>query len=255
MKYFFILFLLCYGLLSCQTRTKHIQQSEYYHKIAIGLINDCNHPRALSHLLKAVRLNPKDFLIRHTLGVIYYTMSEYDKAAMEFKQALRINPQLTEARVNLARIYIDQGKLKQALREIQKAEKDLTYSDYLKVVGLKGLAYYKQANYKEAKNWLTEAFSLPNGQNCFVYLNLGRAEMALKNLNRAEELFKKSLQICRREKPQCKEAAYEEYFSLAELYFKKRNKKRAKYYLKLFLKKRKKGPDVERARKLLKQLS
>ena len=253
MKYFFIFFLSC-CLFSCHTQKKQ-RQSEYYHKMAIGLINECNQPRALNHLLKAVELNPKDFLIRHTLGVVYYTMAEFDKAMTEFTQALRINPKLTEARVSLARIYMDKGNPEQALKEIRKAEKDLTYPDYLKLISLKALAHYKKRNYKGAKNWFEEALSFPKGKNCFVYLHLGKTEMALENLQKAESFFKKALQVCQKEQHLCKKANYEEYLSLAELYIKKEKKKKAKYYLKLFLKKRKKGPDVQKAKKLLKQLS
>ena len=254
MKGYFFIFLLSCCLFSCHTKKKQ-QQSEYHHKIAVGLINSCNQPRALSHLLKAVKLNPKDFLIRHTLGVVYYTMMEYDKAIMEFTQALRINSKLTEARVNLAHISIDKGSPDQALKEIQKAEKDLTYSDYLKLISLKGLAYYKKTNYKKAKNWFEEALSLPKGKNCFVYLNFGKVEMALGNLQNAEGFFKKAISVCQKEKPLCGQLNYKEYLSLAELYLKQKRKKKAKYYLKLFLKKRQKGLDVQKAEKLLKELS
>ena len=254
MRSLFVICFLSFSLLSCHTKKRH-QQSEYYHKIAIGLINECNPPRALSHLLKAVELNPKDFLIRHTLGVVYYTMAEYDKAIAQFTQALQINPQLTEARVSLARIYIDRDEPDKALKEIEKAQKDLTYSDYLKLISLKGLSYYKKTNYKKAKRSFEEALSLPKGENCFVYLNFGKVEMALGNLSKAKSFFKKALSVCSKEQPMCGEADYKEYLFLAELHIKQGKKKKAKYYLKLFLKKRDKGPEVKKAKKLLKQLS
>ena len=85
MKLFFLTLLIFCFLLSCSSNKKSIEQSESHHKIAVGLIKKCDKPRALSHLLKATQLNPKNFLIHHTLGVVYYSMGEYKKAFSAFK--------------------------------------------------------------------------------------------------------------------------------------------------------------------------
>lgn len=244
------------------SQQKNIKKSEYHHKIAIELIKkDCDKPRALSHLLKAVKLNPKDFLIRHTLAVTYYSMGQYNKTSTELKDILKQKSDFTEARVNLARVYIDLNQAGLSLNELKTAEKDLTYPHKLKVLFTKGLAYYETGKYKKAEKLLKEAFSTPAGKSCFSYLQLGKTELALGKLKDSEELLKKSLQICQKEEPVCDKRAYQERFSyeghfvLGQLYIKKGDKKRAIYHLNLFLQKVKKGSHVEKAKELLKKIS
>ena len=102
------------------------------------------------------------------------------------------------------------------------------------------MAYYKKGYYKSAKKWLEEALSFPKGKSCFVYLSLGKTELALRNFKRAKELLKKSVDVCKKEKALCSEPNYEGHLVLAQLYMKKGDKKRAKYHLNLFLQKVKK---------------
>ena len=206
-------------------------------------------------MLKAMKLNSGDFLIRHTLATVYYSMGRYDKALIEFKKILKKNPDFTEAHVNLARVYIDLDRADLALREIKIAEKDMTYTDYLKIISQKALAYYKKGRYLDSKRWLEEVLSLPRGKSCFTYVQFGKVELALGHFKRSEQLLKKALSVCKKEKSVCSEPAYEEHLALAQLYIKRGDKERAKYHLNLFLQKVKKGPEIKKAKQLLKKIS
>ncbi len=245
----------CFFLTACQNQEKNIRQASDHHKIALSLLSKCDKPRALVHLLKAKKLHPKDFLIRHSLGVIYYSMGQYHKALVELKKILKRQPKFTEARVNIARIYIDLNLPDQSLKEIRLAEQDITYTNYLKIINQKALAYYNKGDYAHSKKWLEEALSVSKGKNCFVYLHLGKTETALGNLKQAEQLLKTALSICGKEKPKCEPPEYEEQLALAQLYIKKGNKNRAKYHLNLFLLKSKKRQRIEKAKKLLEKIS
>jgi len=240
---------------SCRISQKNRNQSEDYHKIAVSLINKCDNPRALSHLLKAVKLNSKSFLIRYTLATVYYIMGHYNKALVELQNILKQKPDFTEARVTMARVHISLNQLDSALKELKKAEKDITYTAYLKIISHKGLAYYKKENYLASRKWLKEALSLPHGKNCFTYLNLGRVEMALQNLKKSEQYLNKALSVCANEKLICAQASYEEQLAFAKLYIKKKDKRRAKYHFNIFLKrspdkvKQELSKDIEQLRK------
>ena len=241
---------------SCLTSQKNIRRSEDHHRIAVGLISECDKPRALSHLLQAIKLNPRDFLIRHTLVAVYYSMGRYDKALMELQKILKTKSNFTEARIDLARIYLDKNQPDKSLKEIKIAEKDMTYTNYLKLVSQKAQAHYKKGNYQNAKKWMAEALSLPKGKNCFVYLHFGKIELVLGNFKKSEQLLKQALSTCAKEKPLCSKPTYEEHFVLARLYVKKGDKQRAKYHLNLFLQKAKGGTKLEKqARRLLKKIS
>lgn len=240
---FFVIF--CFS--SCMTQKKNIQVSDDHHKLAISLLQKCDSPRALSHLLRAVQFNPKDFIIRNTLAATYYSMKEYEKAILEYKNILKIKPNLTEARVSLARIYIELDQLDQAFKQIKQAEKDMTYTGRLKLLTYKALANYKKRKYIQAKKYFDEALSLPQGRTCFNYIHFGKTELALRSFTSAEKLLKKAVLQCQKEKPVCEEPQFDEYLALAQLYIKKKNKKRAEYYLNIFLKKTK---DKEKAQKV-----
>ena len=251
----FYLFFIFFLLSSCSTQKKNIQQSDNHHKIAIGLLKNCDNPRALSHLLKAIQLNPKDFIVRNTLAVTYYSMKEYQKSILEYKKLLKQKPDFTEAQVSLAQIYLDLNQPDQALQQIRTAEKDITYTGYLKLIIYKALANYKKKRYIQAKRGFEEALSLQKGKTCFNYIYYGRTEMALGNLDSALALLNKAVLQCKKEKPLCESPTYEELMDLGRIYIKKENKKKAKYYLKLFLKKTKEEKKIKEAKKLLKKIS
>ena len=118
-------------------------------------------------------------------------MKQYDKALTEFKKILKQKPDFTESRVNLARVYIDLNQADQSIKELKRAEKDLTYPHKLKLLFSKGLAYHEAGKYKLANKFLKEAFSTPVGKNCFAYLQLGKTELALGNLKSSEDFLKK----------------------------------------------------------------
>ena len=252
---FFYLFFICFLLSSCSTQKKDIQQSDNHHKIAIGLLKNCDRPRALSHLLRAIQLHPKDFIIRNSLAITYYSMKEYQKALLEYKKLLKQKPELTEARVSLARVYIDLNQPDKALQQIKIAEKDITYTDYLKLIIYKALANYQKKRYIQARKGFEEALSLRKGKTCFNYMYMGRTEIALGNLDSAEDFLNEAVLTCKKEKHLCESPKYEELLDLGRLHVKKRNKKKAKYYLKLFLKKAKEGKKIKEAKKLLKKIS
>ena len=254
MKFFCLLFVL-FCLSACLTQKKNVKKSDDHHKIAIGLLKSCDKPRALSHLLKAIQLNPKDFIIRNTLAAVYYSMKEYKKAIAEYKNILKIKPELTEAKVSLARIYIDLNQPDRALQLIESAEKDMTYNDALKLITYKALANYEKKKYIKAKKGLEEVLSLPRGKTCFYYIHLGKTELALGNKDSAESLLKKAVLQCKKEKPLCHAPQYSAHLFLGQLYIKKADKKRAKYHLRIFLKKSKDEKEIKKARQLLKKVS
>jgi len=55
-------------------------------------------------------------------GGKYFEQNELNKAMLEYKKALRINPELTEAHLSLAEIYIKKDMLDEAIEELLKAD-------------------------------------------------------------------------------------------------------------------------------------
>ncbi|MGI9549395.1 MAG: tetratricopeptide repeat protein [Bdellovibrionales bacterium] len=239
---------------SCQLNVKKKRLAENYHQISVSLIKKCDHNRALRHLLKGVKLDKNNFLIRYTLAVNYFTIKDYHLAIQELKKVLKQNSKVTEARVTLARSYLEIGNVEKALEQIKVAEKDQTYPYPLKVMALKGMAHFKQADFLQARREFKEVLSVPKSENCFSSLYLGRTEMEIKNYEESEKILKRAVQTCSNEEALCSPKNYNAHFFLAQLYLHQKLKKKAAYHLKIFLKQASsKNPYLLQAKKLLKQ--
>ena len=242
-------------LSSCQTGAKRARKGNNHHALAVSLISKCDNRRALKHLLKSVALQPKNFLARHTLASVYFFLGQYELAAKEFERILRIKPGFTEARVNLAKTYIERGKLEKALEEMKKARQDLTYASRWKITSQRGQAYFKKREFLKARQLFAETLTIPPAKDCFNTVYLGRALMALNRLEEAEETLIQAFPLCQNETPLCREKLHEEHFFLTHLYIKKRNRKKASYHLNIFLKRAAaENPYLSEAKSLLKTL-
>ncbi len=252
MKKILLCFLIGFATASCYLGEKRKNLSRNHHQIAVSLMKECDHPRALSHLLKGVKMDSQNFLIRYTLAVVYFVLKDYELTIKELKKVLKQNPKVTEARVTLSQSYLELGEVDKALKEIKKAEQDQTYSNPLKIIALKGRIYFKKREMFKARKEFKELLSIPKSKNCFATLYLGRTEMALKNFKESENLLKKARRICSNEKPVCEKKNYNAHFFLATLYLKKNQKKKARYHLKIFLKVADaSNPYISKARNLL----
>src|SRR5262249_5296439 len=69
---------------------------------------------------QAVALDPLRPDLRLGLGYVLYVAGRYDKARAELQKALDLNPQAARVHFFLSKILIAQGKLQQALVEIDK---------------------------------------------------------------------------------------------------------------------------------------
>ena len=256
MKVFIILL---FFLVSCQSQKK-IEKSDDHHKIAIGLLQKCDKKRALSHLIKAIDYDPKNFILRHTLAVNYYSLAQYNLAIKEFKKSLELEPKLTESFIGLSRSYIKLKKWKEASQSLQKAKKDITYTGQLKLIETVGFLEYEKGNYLNSQKKFEEVLSIPRGKSCFNYIKLGQSQMYLGSLKSAEKSLKQALVECKKiEKNPCAILDYEQYLAMAQLRIKQADIKSARYYIKLFLKKNKHNKrdktKIQQAQKLLKGLS
>ncbi len=86
-----------------------------------------NYQQALTNLLKAKDLDPNDSRIRTNLGMAYYFREQPDFAINELKEAISIDKKNTDAKMNLATIYMEKNKLKEAKKLYEEVLNDLTY--------------------------------------------------------------------------------------------------------------------------------
>jgi len=69
---------------------------------------------------KAVRLNPRYADLRYNLALLYGDQGRYREAISELKKAIRTNPNYLFARINLGVLYEEQKRWKEARREYEE---------------------------------------------------------------------------------------------------------------------------------------
>ena len=251
-----LLVLTAASLLSCQTVLQK-KQTDSYLSLAVSSIRNCNYRSAVGMLRKAADLSKRDPLIRHALASVYFLMKEHALAAREYRKALSLKRDFTEARVDLARVYIESGLLDKAFAELARAERDIAYQNYIKLVGNKALALFKKGDLKKAKQQFLEIrrLSEKSADRSFAFLYLGRIHLSEGGLSAAEDFFIKSLaERQKAPKPPCETPGFEEQYFLAETYSRQKRFARMRHQLKVFLNRTREGaPFRKEARALLKK--
>jgi tetratricopeptide (TPR) repeat protein len=114
--------------------------------------------RALADYDAALRINPDDDAILHNRGTLHRELKDYPGGVRDLERALRFDPGDASTMVQLGRVYAEQARHADAVR------------------------YYDPAIERRPKDglaWLLRGLS---------HLALGRADLALRDLKKAEEL-------------------------------------------------------------------
>jgi non-specific serine/threonine protein kinase len=151
-----------------------------------GLIQD--NERALSEYKTALELDPLSIVINSEYAWSMTRMKQYDQASKQFERAKEIDPNFCSINIYLGQFYRDQGKLEQAIAELQKPQV-LTCG---RTWGLSELGYtYATAGKKaEAEKILNEIMDeakrhyVSANYIAIIYLGLGDKNQTLFWLNK-----------------------------------------------------------------------
>jgi len=156
--------ILLFGLLmACSTKENLAQQklqAEASRNLGEAYLREGNYSAALRELTKAEALTPDDYFLQSDLGLTYLYKGETDKAIYHFKKSLAIKDNYGPARNNLGNAYMENKEWDKAIEQYETVISNLLYAT-------------------------------PQ----FPYSNLGFAYYYKKDFSRAEQNFKKSLEI------------------------------------------------------------
>jgi Tfp pilus assembly protein PilF len=156
-----------------------------------------NYPAAMSSLLKAEELDSKNPIIQNTLGITYFAREKTDLAEKHIRRALEINKNYSEARNNLARVLIQEGKNKEAEKEVQTVLADLTYPAIDKAYINLGLAQFNQKLFVESKESFLRAMNTSR-DNCLANAYYGRSIFELKDYEKAASALDNAIGFCQK---------------------------------------------------------
>ena len=158
------------------------------------------YPQALAEMKKALSLQPDHYIINDKIGMVYFFMKQYDLAERHFLKALKQHEDYTEARVNLAHTFIKKKKWSSALKELKKAEEDLTYHNPAEVYFAIGEVYFNQKKYSKAHRYLNSSLDI-DSQSCDIPFYLGRIAFNQKKYKQAFQTFEKTTSCLKKIKP------------------------------------------------------
>ena len=127
------------------------------------------------------------------LGILFDQLENYERATVEYEQALKIDPNFSPAANNLAWIYSEQGgDLKEALNLAQIAFQ--TNPEDPHITDTLGWIYYKKKAYIQSIRYLRESKEkLPN--NPIVRYHLGMAYYKADRNEQAKQELEASLSL------------------------------------------------------------
>jgi tetratricopeptide (TPR) repeat protein len=149
------------------------------------------HEEALSHLRRAVELDPLNLQYQCNLGQLLGNARQYDAALEQLKKALEMDPNFSYAHVELRNIYRDLGKDDLAIEEWKKYAalnndpEELAISQDAAAVYAKSGAKAALAREVELRKQLAKCRYVDPAEIAYVYANLGDKEQTFAWLDKA----------------------------------------------------------------------
>ena len=175
---------------------KERQGAEAHYDLGINAQASGDVRGALREFEEALKLDP-DFADAHNAiaVLLHISFDKKDDAEKHYKQALEIRPTFSEAKVNLGNLYLDEGRLDEAIALYQQALNDMLYATpYIAEANL-GWAYFKKGNSAQALEHLRASVT-HNPGFCLGYKDLGLVQDARGDLAAACTEFGRFVQAC-----------------------------------------------------------
>src|ERR1700723_2885037 len=112
----FVIAVLVFHTTGCATNQADHERAMLHLQIGTSYLQAGKNPQAMSELLKAEELDPKDPQIMNNLGLAYYVRGNLKQAEEKFRNAIAADRKFTDAKNNLGRVLIDADRLNEATK-------------------------------------------------------------------------------------------------------------------------------------------
>ena len=129
-------------------------------KLAIAYIENRNRESARHHLRKAFELDKNSAKATAVQALLYQVEGEADLAEENFKRALRLDPEFSQARNNYASFLYMHGRYEEAFEEFTRVSRDLDYDNRDLALLNMGRTALKMGNKERAKAAFEHAYNL-----------------------------------------------------------------------------------------------
>lgn len=177
---------------------KDKREAALHAQIGTSALSTGQYPQALSEMLAAEQLDPKNPSIQNNLGLAYYFRERTDLAEIHIRKALELDPNYTDARNNLSRVLAERGQYQLAFDEARRASEDLTYLNPDKPQVNMGIALFKMQKFEEARGHFLKAIQYQH-DSCIANSFYGRSLYELKEMPRAAEALDRAVSFCQKD--------------------------------------------------------
>lgn len=164
-----------------------------YHSLALAYRSMKDYDRAIANMKEAIRINGKKDSYHFEFGALLERAGKFDEALGSMKRAIELNPMHSNAHNFLGYMYATQGEyLDKALVHLKKALAIQPHNGYF--LDSMGWIYYKKGDYPRALTEIKKAmiYSQPDP---VLYSHLGDVHFSLKNYLQAQKAWKTSLSL------------------------------------------------------------
>lgn len=197
MKNLCYLFFALFFLISCASKNLNSEKKKEVamatQKVGEEYYNAGNYTIALKNLLEARKTIPNDPYLLNSLGLVYLAKQRYDLAENEFKKALELKADYSQAKNNLGAAYLKQEKWDLAIKCFEAVSENLLYATPEIALSNLGWAYFNQKRFRKAKQYFIQSmeirpdFLIAVHGIASVYNETGYHSKAIEFLHRALE--------------------------------------------------------------------
>lgn len=190
MRSLVMIFLTTTLLISCASKNDVavMKKADIHYTYGTEELFNKNYTQAITHLLKAVELDPENDKVHNNLAMAYYFKDEKEMAIKHINRALELNPKNTDAQVNLASLHFEEGDLQKAEKIYLQSLKDLTFEKHARTYYNLGLIEVKRNNLAKGRVYLDK--SLQQSEDfCPSWLQLGILDLKTKKPKDAAKKF------------------------------------------------------------------
>jgi type IV pilus assembly protein PilF len=167
--------LLALALLGC----KHVpteqerRGAEIRYELALQAQQAGNVQEAYKELQKSLELDPEYPEAHHLTAILLHlAFNRPEEAILHYKKALELRPGFSEAKTNLANVYLSQARYDEAIALYEQALNDMLYPTPFIAQGNLGWALYKKGDTERGLRSI-KASVTTNPGFCLGYKNLG----------------------------------------------------------------------------------
>lgn len=182
-----VFFLICCGLMTmaCKGTTgKAIREAEAHRKLGEAYLLENNYVAAFRELTAAQKMDPDNPIVYNDMGLVYMNRDKLSEALTNFRKALSLKPDYSDAVLNMAVTYLKLEQWDAAIEQLKTLESDMLYAAPQKVYLNLGYAYFMKGGYTEASGHYHQAIRhYEDGFNkdvTYIMAVLGQMRVALK---------------------------------------------------------------------------